>query len=151
MASSTTATAAQRPPHHGRTAWEFWRGREPATAADRFGLWLAGQLHRRGMTMSDLARGIGAYPAVVRRWVRGVQLPKTAQCRAVAAALGLPVDEVLAAAGHRPPDPAAEGGARREAAELLARIPEERIAHLLPRLRALAHDGRRGGEDGSKV
>jgi transcriptional regulator with XRE-family HTH domain len=84
-------------------------------SAETFGAWLKRQLNRREWNQSDLARRLETRPGVVSHWVRGDRIPDPESCRAIADALHLDEDLVLALAGHRtateplkPDDPATE-------------------------------------------
>lgn len=52
--------------------------------------------------MSDLARRMGIVPSLVSRWVSGGRIPSPDSCDLLADALGIDIDRVLVAAGHRP-------------------------------------------------
>jgi transcriptional regulator with XRE-family HTH domain len=67
-----------------------------------FGRWLKNELRRRDWNMSDLARRINSDPSAVGRWARGDRIPDPASCDLLADALGIDIDRVLVAAGHRP-------------------------------------------------
>ncbi|MDP9469877.1 MAG: helix-turn-helix domain-containing protein [Chloroflexota bacterium] len=102
-----------------------------------FSEWLRIYLREEFISQSELARRIGAYPSLVSKWVNGVQRPRPEQCRLIAEALGLPLDQVLAEAGHRPADLGTQGEIRREIAALLDQIPEHLLVPLIPMLRGL--------------
>ena len=102
-----------------------------------FSEWLRNWLEEEFMSQSELARQIGAYPSLVSKWVNGVQRPRPEQCRLIAEALGLPLDYVLAHAGHRPADLGTQGEIRREIVALLDHIPEPLLVPLVPMLRGL--------------
>ncbi|MDP9354733.1 MAG: helix-turn-helix domain-containing protein [Chloroflexota bacterium] len=102
-----------------------------------FSAWLRSYLEEEDMSQSELAREIGAYPSLVSKWVNGVQRPRPEQCRLIAEALSLPLDEVLAYAGHRPADLGTQGEIRREIVAILDQIPEPLLVPLVPMLRAL--------------
>lgn len=70
-------------------------------SAAEFAAWLHRQLQRREWNLSDLGRKADVKPSVVSRWSRGERVPSPESCERIADALGLPLDEVLAAAGHR--------------------------------------------------
>lgn len=67
-----------------------------------FGRWLQYQLDRRGWTQAEFAR-VGKFrTSTISNWVRGERIPDPASCDLIADVLGLDIDVVLAAAGHRP-------------------------------------------------
>lgn len=74
---------------------------EPMTD-DTFGDWLRVQMARRGFSQTELAERVGTTQSVVSRWVRNERVPDPSSCDRIADALGLDIDVVLAAAGHRP-------------------------------------------------
>lgn len=78
-----------------------------AMADQGFGAWLQRQLVRREWNQSDLARRSGIHTSRISDWVNGKRAPSTENAERLADALGVSVDEVLTAAGHRP-DPVDE-------------------------------------------
>jgi len=76
---------------------------------------------------------------MVNRWVRGLQTPETESCQRLADALGVDVDEVLEAAGHRPPEFEDDSPQVRELLTKLRRIQmtEERYLLLAGQLELL--------------
>ncbi len=81
-----------------------------ATASERglrFARWLENELDRHGWTQSEFANRLPGGESVhskVSRWILGERIPSTEQCQVIATALDIHLDEVLAAAGHRPLD-----------------------------------------------
>lgn len=71
-------------------------------STENFSVWLKGQLRRREMTGSDLARKIDRPPSMVNRWTAGDRMPSPASCDLIADALAIDLDLVLFHAGHRP-------------------------------------------------
>jgi len=71
-------------------------GRERRT----FGAWLKREIGRREMTQSDFARATGVSTAVVSQWVQNKRVPTTESLERIADGLRLPIEDVLAAAGH---------------------------------------------------
>lgn len=69
--------------------------------SETFGAWLRRQLKRRQMRQADLARRLETSSGVVSHWARDTRVPEPESCQGIADALGLSVDEVLTAAGHR--------------------------------------------------
>lgn len=111
------------------------RPREPGA----FGRWLIAQLRSREMNQRDLAGRIGLHASTVSKWIYGVDVPTIASCDLIADALMVPIEQVLAAAGHPTPIVHPTGNIRREAANLLELIPEPLIVGLIPQLRGLAN------------
>ena len=65
-------------------------------------VWLQSQIDRREWTQSDFARRVGASTGLVSMWLAGKRVPSPASCDRIADVFGLPVDDVLTLAGHRP-------------------------------------------------
>ena len=65
-------------------------------------LFLKGLMTRRRRLPSQLAIDVGVSHPTVGRWLTGEDVPSTASCRKLAAYSGVPVEEILAAAGHLP-------------------------------------------------
>lgn len=74
-----------------------------------FATWLKAELDAREWTQADFARRIAGTDARVSEWASARRLPSPPTCARIADALGLDLDVVLAAAGHRAipcaPDP----------------------------------------------
>lgn len=68
-----------------------------------FASWLKRQLLRREWTQADLARRLNVSTGTVANWATGSRLPSTASVDRIADVLGIDIDDVLVAAGHRPP------------------------------------------------
>lgn len=66
-----------------------------------FGDWLREEIDRRGWSVSDFAARINVRPSTVSRWTNNQRLPDPPFCEAIADALQLAPDDVLARAGHR--------------------------------------------------
>lgn len=73
-----------------------------SVAAEKFPIWLQRQLDRREWRAAELARRLDISPGVVSHWLNGQRLPSPASCDRIADVFGLPVDDVLTLAGHRP-------------------------------------------------
>lgn len=69
-----------------------------------FAAWLKQHNRRREWNQVDLARKVGASTSTVSRWIAGTVIPDPASCERIADAFLLPLDDVLIAAGHKPPD-----------------------------------------------
>jgi transcriptional regulator with XRE-family HTH domain len=102
-----------------------------------FGGWLRTQLERRGWSRHYFAQSAGIITSTVYKWTNNEQRPSPKHCVIIADALGVDLDLVLAAAGHRLRDDVAPGVVRAEIAALLGRVPEELLVVLAPMLRAL--------------
>lgn len=68
----------------------------------QFARWLLDQMRRRDWNQTDVAERVGTHSSVVSRWVRGERVPDTKSIDKIADVFGLPVDDVLTIAGHRP-------------------------------------------------
>ena len=68
-------------------------------------------MRRRKRLPSQLAADLGISHATVIRWMSGADIPSLRSCRALAEYSGVPVEKVLAAAGHL------EGVAEKEPAQ----------------------------------
>ena len=102
-----------------------------------FGGWLREQLERRGWSRHHFAQSSGVITSTVYKWTGNEQRPSPKHCLEIATALGVDVDLVLAAAGHRIRDDVAPGIIRAEIAAMLGRVPEELLVAIAPMLRAL--------------
>lgn len=71
---------------------------------EHFGSWLKKQLFRRQMNQAEFARRASLPTSTVSNWTTGRSVPDPDACDAIAEALFLRLDDVLAAAGHRPLD-----------------------------------------------
>jgi transcriptional regulator with XRE-family HTH domain len=71
-------------------------------AGNAFGVWLERQLRSRELTQSEFARRTEVRQGMVSNWITGKRIPDPGSCDRIADALGLPIDEVLIQAGHRP-------------------------------------------------
>lgn len=65
-----------------------------------FGEWLAAELKERNWSRNELGRRAKVDSGLVSRWVKGERTPSRRSCEDIAAALGLPVQIVLEAAGR---------------------------------------------------
>lgn len=115
-----------------------------------FAPWLRDQMRRREWNQTDLARRLDTHSSVISRWVRGERLPDTASCDRIADVFGLPVDDVLTLAGHRPAtEPIKPDDPRTEFISLVKRIrwSPERVAMMRSILTGMAEYDRkeRGG------
>lgn len=59
-------------------------------------------MRRRKRLASQLAADIGVSHATMHRWLTGKDVPSTRSCRLLAEYAGMPVQEILASAGHLP-------------------------------------------------
>jgi transcriptional regulator with XRE-family HTH domain len=68
---------------------------------DTFPGWLGARMRERGLRhLADLEYLAGIADATASDWRRGLNRPSRESCARLAEALGVPVDEVLAAAGY---------------------------------------------------
>lgn len=107
-----------------------------AKAVD-FGGWLTTQLERKGWSRHHFAQRAGLHPPIVYKWTGNEQRPSPRHCVTIADTIGVDLDLVLAAAGHRVRDERVSGVIRAELAVLLNRIPEALLIPLVPMLRGL--------------
>jgi len=78
-------------------------------------------MRRRRRLPSQLAKDVGVSHPTVGRWLTGEDAPSTTSCRKLAVYTGVPIEEILAMAGHLPeikPVPAAEWPEFREYANI---------------------------------
>lgn len=94
-------------------------------AAGSFGVWLAGQLQRAEMKQVDLHRRSGLSTGAISEWLRGIRIPDPENCDRIADALGIPVDVVLSAAGHRPKIQMRETPEIEESLSMMRSLPRE--------------------------
>ncbi|MER7909029.1 helix-turn-helix transcriptional regulator [Streptomyces sp. NPDC096068] len=66
-----------------------------------FATWLSGMLRQREMPQKELAQLIGVTPTAVNAWARGRAVPRYEKIQAVAAALGVAVEDAVS---RRPPE-----------------------------------------------
>ena len=59
-------------------------------------------LRRRKSKPSQLAADLGISHATVSRWLSGLDIPNTRSCQRLADFSGVPLQKVMAAAGHMP-------------------------------------------------
>lgn len=67
-----------------------------------FGQWLTEMLHWRRLKKADVARRMGVEGTLISRWTLGKGRPDPTSAQLLAAALDVPLDEVLRVAGHLP-------------------------------------------------
>lgn len=67
--------------------------------------WLRRELQERGWDQAELVRRTGASSSLVSYWLSGARVPQRHSCEDIAAALGLPVQIVLEAAGREVKNP----------------------------------------------
>jgi transcriptional regulator with XRE-family HTH domain len=99
-------------------------------ATDDFTHWFQLRLRRKGWTASDFARESSVPRSTVGTWFRGERVPDPDSCDVIADVLHVDRDEVLALAGHRPPDiELAPDDPRRDLKALIDRVAwdEERV------------------------
>jgi transcriptional regulator with XRE-family HTH domain len=107
-------------------------------------------MKRRGRLASHLAKDIGVSHPTVGRWLDGSDSPSTLSCRKLADYAGLPLEEVLAAAGHLPRIDATPASGWPEWREYAARkYPgelDDDIINMIEGLIELRRDRRRGSQ-----
>lgn len=81
----------------GNGGTEYYKPEHVVHADDSFGARLRALLRERGMRQSDLAKAMGAAPAVVSRWVRGAITPRFDMLQAIREALGCSWDDLMGA------------------------------------------------------
>lgn len=106
-----------------------------------FGEWLDRELAKKGWKPADIARSSGIYPSTISKYRNGVQVPHEQQARQLAEALGVPLSEVLEAAGKGRGLRSGQSMSR-QAIDLVARIPDDLLPLALPYLESLADERR---------
>lgn len=66
-----------------------------------FGEWLGMELKRREMSQAELSRKLETSQSTVNNWVLGNRIPQPESCDRLSDVLNIPLDVVLAKAGHR--------------------------------------------------
>ena len=67
-----------------------------------FGRWLESRIYPKGWGPVEFGEAVGVAPSAVSGWLNSGVRPYKRTCYAIAAALGVPIDEVLIAAGYPP-------------------------------------------------
>lgn len=99
-----------------------------------FAEWLEMRMRARGISKSQLAAFIGSRPSTVGAWFTHDAIPGTEMCQKLAGYFGVPLEDVMRAAGHLPPS------TRRVEEEIIPELqirirrysPEEQRRWLLP-------------------
>lgn len=99
-------------------------------SGESFATWLERELKARRITQATLAHQIGVHPGTVSRWVAEERIPRAGILEQIALVLGLPVDDVLVAAGVLSED-RARVGPRARLMDLIHRLPDEETATVL--------------------
>lgn len=68
-----------------------------------FAEWLETRMRSRGITKSQLAAFIGSRPSTIGAWFTHDAIPSTDLCQKLAGYFGVPLEDVMRAAGHLPP------------------------------------------------
>lgn len=68
-----------------------------------FAEWLETRMRARGITKSQLAAFIGSRPSTIGAWFTHDAIPSTDLCQKLAGYFGVPLEDVMRAAGHLPP------------------------------------------------
>jgi len=116
------------------------------SSTDGFDRWFRDRLKARTWSQSDFARSAGVPKSTVSAWYRGVRLPDPPMCDVIADVFGLPVDDVLTIAGHRPAtEPIKPDDPRTEFIGLVKRVKwtPERVAMMRSILTGMAEYDRR--------
>lgn len=108
-------------------------------------------LRQRGISLRRLAIDAGISPSTLSRWVSGKQSPSPQSCQKLAESLSLPVEQVLAWAGHLVPMQKADTGTLPEFREYARQkypveLDEDMVAmieDLIQRRRMRLNEGRR--------
>lgn len=97
--------------------------------AGHFPAWLRRELASKGWKQVEFAERLGMDKGIVGRWLRGERVPSPESCDRISDVLGVPLDEVLALAGHRPRDYDDGDGPAERLYSMLKRIDltEERV------------------------
>ncbi|WP_254707056.1 helix-turn-helix domain-containing protein [Streptomyces lunaelactis] len=77
------------------------QGERGAGVTQDFADWLGGMLRQRGMPQKELAELVGVTPAAVNAWANGRSVPRYEKIAAIAAALGVAVEDAVS---RRPPE-----------------------------------------------
>jgi transcriptional regulator with XRE-family HTH domain len=120
------------------------RNKDPAlSTSNNIPTWLQQQLEIREWSKSDFARKLGVPSARVSEWFAGRQRPSPQTCAKFAEVLGVDLDTVLAAAGHRPAPVPLDG----PKADLIALIQRADLSSdMISALTALVRDFMRSRE-----
>jgi len=101
-----------------------------------FSTWLNGELQQRGWSQSELARRGGVTPASISRIASGERKPGLEVCRAISAAFGISVTDVMRRAGIEP-DIAADSEEARQLLYDFAQLPAADRKAIKDQVRAL--------------
>lgn len=123
-------------------------GFDNAHMSQKFAQWFKSQLDRREWNQSDFARRTGISQTTVSTWVRSRSVPDPASCDIIADVFLLPLDEVLAVAGHRPVETRSHNEAAAAIAAMVRRVnwTADRVAGIEAILRQWAEVDRRDRE-----
>jgi len=92
-----------------------------------FARWLRGAMARADLNQAGLAAKVGVSSATASYWAQGKVEPNEGNCRGIARALSVPLEDVYAALGRIPPQDEDEDEWMREIrARLDAATPEQR-------------------------
>jgi transcriptional regulator with XRE-family HTH domain len=107
--------------------------------SEGFPAWLRARMDARRWNTVQVGRELGVYPSLVSRWLSGQRLPSIEAMHAMASAFQLPLQEVLVASGHVPPDAVPDDPRKRELARKIATLDltDERYRRLTELLEAM--------------
>lgn len=94
--------------------------------AQRFGAWLQRAIEARGLSGRQVAAYADVSPNTLHLWMRGAYLPRPASLGKLAPALGVPVGDLMRAAGYPYAEPQGPADPRTGGAEPVPLDPDER-------------------------
>jgi transcriptional regulator with XRE-family HTH domain len=112
---------------------------------DTFPDWLQSELDRRGWRATELARRADLDDGIISRALSGARVPSVGSLEKIAAALDIPIEEVLRPAGILPPDKKHDARAT-ELAYKISKLPEPYISIV----ENMVHTFREGDERASR-
>ena len=120
--------------------------------AGTFAVWFRRELAVREWTAAEFARRSRLSPSTVGKWLRGERLyPTGASAQAIADALGVPIDEVLARAGVARIEGDSDADTlRRRINALVELLPDDRLEIVVDILEGLRAGERRRAREGSE-
>lgn len=99
--------------------------KERERQAKAFRSWIDRQIIPRGMNMRQLAEKAGLNQGSLSNIFSGSRVPSINTCIKIARALNMPVESVLRAAGHIPPESTKQKQTYRIVRDILAQLSEE--------------------------
>lgn len=89
-----------------------------------FGTWFKGEIDKRGWDQRAAALHIGVKETTVHNWIHQGKKPTTKNAIKIALGMGIPITEVMAAAGYDVPVPGTEEEREKARLEVLAGLPQ---------------------------